>query len=324
MIGGNWAPGTGSSLLVALLALGTACQSSLDLDQYSFGAGAMPAESLLPSNGTSAAGMDALGGTQPSPPAGSTGQSGSEGTGGGGTTSVGGVGGTAGSGGSSAAGAANAAVGASLKVCPDEELLLDDMEEEPARICPHYGRSATEWYSFVGSSADTVSATLSPMPFAYEAIPGGRMGSQRAIHVVMSTLDTTDYAGFGVDFSVATLKLPFDASGYGGVSFYARGSGTVLVRLSTAETVTVAAGGRCVKTGDELCYNDHNVVLELTAAWQLYQYSFADFMPASYGPEREFDPAELFSFLISQEPGQSDIDIWVDDIWFLPGQNAPR
>jgi hypothetical protein len=207
-------------------------------------------------------------------------------------------------------------------VCPDEELLLDDMEADPAWVCPHYGRSANPWYTILGSSDATVTATISPVPFAYEPIPGGRMGSERAVHVVISALDDTDYAGFGVAFSFATVTLPFDAHSHGGLSFYARGSGTVLVRLSTAETIPIGAGGRCVETADELCYNDHNVVLELTETWQLCQYSFADFMPASYGVPREFDPAELFNLIISQAPGQTDIDIWVDDIWFLPGATA--
>jgi len=137
---------------------------------------------------------------------------------------------------------------------------------------------------------------------------------------------------------------PFDASKYGGITFWAKGTSSVfegpnrlMVAVGNPEDIPSELGGFCndtVMPPDPSCYARHRIIITLTPDWKQYTIAWTDLMPPSYymtgaafganrvrdivfnasGPSKPTDPATSFDF-------------WVDELSFTapgtPGNIPP-
>ena len=191
-----------------------------------------------------------------------------------------------------------------LDPCPGG--LIEDAEDNNSQILKNEERGGY-WFTFV----DEAGSTIEPHG-EFTMSPGGPPGSQYAAHVKgqMAGSGASIYAGFG--FAIADPKAPYDASKYKGVSFWAKGPGTV--RFKTPDINTDPQGDRCND-----CYNDFGVDIYLSEEWTRYTVPFSKMKQQSgWG-----DPAPAVAtdglFAIQWQYGQPDsaFDLWVDNIEFV-------
>jgi hypothetical protein len=178
-------------------------------------------------------------------------------------------------------------------------------------------------------SKDTSTGTITPAgTMALMPVEGGQAGS--ALHV-----EGTGLTGWGASLA-AFLNGPmgaFDASAYGGVAFYIKGTSKV---QEGADKVMVQArmpdvlpgmGSCCNDTlpGSE-CYSGHRVVIAITAEWQEVKIPWAEFKGPAWGlgSTTAFNANRIrdinFSFnhdAAMATDGGSSFDVWVDGIRFM-------
>jgi hypothetical protein len=180
-------------------------------------------------------------------------------------------------------------------------------------------------------SRDMSTGTLMPAgnPTLKPAM-GGANGSMSAMHVTGANL-----TGWGAALSALMAGgCPFDASGYGGISFWAKGTSTVaegtnklLVLVGNPEYLPKPAGfcdGSAVPA-DPACYSRHRVTIDLTADWKQYIIAWSDLMPPSYyttgpafGANRVTDIVFNASGPFPAMTPAASFDFWVDEINFVP------
>jgi poly(3-hydroxybutyrate) depolymerase len=123
-------------------------------------------------------------------------------------------------------------------------------------------------------------------------------------------------SGFGAPLSAGTTPTrlcPYDVSAYAGVSFKAKGSGRVRLRLNTPERVPVVEGGECTKPG-EACYDWPGVWFDLSEAWTSHVFPFCMLKPEGWGGSSpEFDPSQLGAIHFQL---QGDVSFWLDELQF--------
>jgi hypothetical protein len=309
--------------LVSLVACNVYDPSLLD---SSLGAGASDNSGGASGSGTinTAGGSPAIGGSFAYSGASSVSQAGAGGsdTSGGGTgavaggTSAGGTGGSsAGNGG--AGGLATAGTGGGSEIggggAVDPTLsMIDDMEMPDQYIPSLDGRQG-----FWSLSNDGTAGTQTPSIMIMSQIPGGRGTSVYALHTT-STGFTKTGALVGVDLNRKTTRLPYDASAYTAVHFWAKvaaGSLTA-VHFSMPDLHTDPSGALCNKSPQQ-CYDHWARDLTFTAAWAEYTVAFADLNQYGWGANdvTALDAAHVYGIQFSW--GTPSMDLWIDDIAFV-------
>jgi len=203
--------------------------------------------------------------------------------------------------------------------------LVDDLEDGDGSIKQIGGRRGA-WYVYNdGSNA----GTQSPASGEYPLQEGGLEGSKYHAMTKGSGYSTWG-AGMGFDFNnpsdgcqPSQLPQVYDASGYDGLVFLARGSGSVRVKLLTADVVPLESGGDCSSD----CDNAHQRLISLEDQWQQFEVRFDDVAQLSGGAD-VFDAARLMTMQFQALAGK-EFEIAVDDIGFLgetndaaPGDNT--
>ena len=187
-----------------------------------------------------------------------------------------------------------------------EQPLIDDFEDNDARIAPLEHRAG-----FWSASNDN-GGTQRPAPggpLSMTRIPGGRGASQFALHSSGSKFSKWG-ALVAADFSP---RRCYDASAYAGITFFARGRGSLNVVVKMTQVAPEEFGGSC--THD--CFDTHRVTLPLTNNWQEKRVTWAELTQKGFGQVVPFDPRSLLSLEFSVAPEQTPFDFWVDDIRFL-------
>jgi hypothetical protein len=199
------------------------------------------------------------------------------------------------------------------------------------------------------------------------SIPGGRCGSTAAL--VLTSSGFHDYGSGYRDYNLGDLVsqtgflngqmglLPYDASKYQGIAFWARSPGAttkaVTLQLTdgsstdnvsdltactyemgfddagmatTTVTTTSPNGTTMTSTGVSLpplppgiCGNNFSYVFEFTDEWQLYKIPFSAFFQAQT-PNRApggFDPSTFFVFGVVV-PKEVELELWIDELGFYP------
>lgn len=191
----------------------------------------------------------------------------------------------------------------------------------------------TTWFAFGDQTPGNVT-TLELRP-----LPEGRCESTTAL--VLTSIGHTDWgAGFG-EYNMPTA--PLDATGYEGVSFWARApvahtsTGFLLTvndrntimngMVCTQPMVTTSGGaytyneaGMIVPVGGELpaptdCGNAFQRVVTVSRDWQLYTLPFESFQQQAQ-PNRiptGIDRSGIYQFTINI-PKDSIIELWIDDL----------
>ena len=200
------------------------------------------------------------------------------------------------------------------KACPTPAAVIDDGEDGQNQSTVVDGRGGY-WYTFVDEAGSTVWPTAGAQGGTFEMSPGGAEGSAYAAHMKGQIgTGSVVFVGMGVNF--VDPKGGYDASKYGGISFWAKkGPGsTNKTRLKIPDAYTDPDGGNCSE-----CFNDMGMDLTLTDEWQLFTVPFKSLkqMPGWGRPRRmKVDETTMYSIQFQvNDPGQP-YDIWVDQIRF--------
>lgn len=187
----------------------------------------------------------------------------------------------------------------------------------------------------MGSGSWDLSKDTSPMGMitpagttALAPTDGGHMG--KALHVQGSKL-----TGWGAALAAILngTTSSFDASAYGGVAFWIKGTAITqdgtdkLMVLARMPDVLPGAGSCCDdKVVGSECYSAHRAVIGVSATWTEVKIAWSDFKPASYGlgstlpfnANRLRDITLSFNHDSAATTGDgTSFDIWVDGMRFL-------
>jgi hypothetical protein len=296
-------------------------------------------------SGSEAGGASAgeeTGGTSPSGTGGSNGGSeGGAGTGGdsgAGTSGDGGAGdggssgnsgGTAGRGGSSggdAGSGAFAGMGGSAGAAGNPQvgcaspLVLDDMEDGNAWMCPSPNRIG-DWFVTRSGGTTTPPMGHGALPVL---IPSGRGSSRYGMR-----LTGTGFTGapeavaiIGVDVRGPSGTAPYNATVHRGITFWARAQAALRIRVKFATVASAENlyGGTCIPTTSLPCNDHYRKQVDFTANWQPFTVSFeTDLSQELWGVTVPKDLAHLLAITFdysSTAPNPRSFELWIDDIEF--------
>jgi hypothetical protein len=211
-------------------------------------------------------------------------------------------------------------VGAERPPCILDPLLVDDMETDDGigRTCETDGREGS-WYVYDDGTSGmrTPAGTVVMFPLEDLAEPLGK--STSVVHV-----QGGGYTGFGG--GVGTTLVPgstsmatyWDASEYAGISFWARGRGTMVVQTVLAETRSAGEDypGLCEQTLQLNCNDNYaSSALTLEDEWTEYVVPFATLKQEGWGvpvPWSYHLNALEFRWVTDE-----DFDFWIDDVRFV-------
>jgi hypothetical protein len=267
------------------------------------------------------------------PPDGSSGSTNTAGTGStvagtsstAGTSSSTGGSGTSGSGtggGSGGAGTCNPVPG--TKAGDGMNTVIDELDDTNTMFAPAgTGAGSWDW----GKDTAGMGMIMPANTAALAPVTGGHMGS--ALHVT-----GTGLTGWGASLA-AFLNGPagaFDASMYGGIAFYIKGTTTVqegmnkLMIQARMPDVLPGPGSCCNdKAVGMECYSGHRVTIDVPAEWTEVKIAWSDFKGPGYGlgmtltfnPNRIRDINFSFNHDAMTPAVTSSLDIWVDSLRFL-------
>ena len=186
--------------------------------------------------------------------------------------------------------------------------LVDDMEANVSSIPESDGRAGF-WYTFNdGQGGAQLPAPNGP--FLPDLSVGGYPGSARARHTQGRGFNA--YAGFGFDLNNHSgARQQYDASAYGGIVLWVRGSVNVRVLFPTRATAPVNEGGACTSS----CNDSFGLDVPVTDQWTQQTVSFATLHQLGAPTAGDFDPKALLGIAFSV-PAGSEFDVWVDEIGF--------
>jgi len=190
-------------------------------------------------------------------------------------------------------------------------------------------KAAGHWDFSHDSSSGTVTPGMNPpMPVA-----GGANGTMDAMHVTGMNL-----TGWGAALAAEVANgCPFDASKYGGITFWAKGTSTVaeganklLVLVGMPEFLPKPQGfcdGAATNPADPNCYARHRVVIDLTADWKQYTIAWTDLQPPGYlSVTQDFNPNRITDIVFNASgpapmtTPAATFDFWIDQLAFVaPG-----
>lgn len=195
--------------------------------------------------------------------------------------------------------------------CP---LLIADFE---SGITGFSGCRSGGWYT----GNDTTNGVQHPSPselFAPELLDPPRGSSLHALH--MSGGGFTNWGALmGISLHPGTpgdaALNAYDASAYGGVTFYARAPKTfaVVFDISQPKTIDVAFGGTCT-TG---CNDNYSKTFVPTPDWQSYTFRFGDLAQRGFGTRTTLDLSAISDFHWNVGINV-DFDLYIDDVSFVP------
>ncbi|MEE9384749.1 MAG: hypothetical protein V3V08_15200 [Nannocystaceae bacterium] len=199
--------------------------------------------------------------------------------------------------------------------------LVDDLEDNDGHIIDCGGRTGF-WYAYNDGTEGG-----EQKPDGAESFRPSQGGAESGYHNAATKgkgfKEWGAGIGFDLNFPVSATGEPgkrttFDASGFEGVAFQARGSGSVRFNLATAAVISEDEGGDCGgKDGD--CSNAHGLKIVLKDEWRQYKISFKDIKQEDgWGEKVDFDAKKTMAVLF--HVGKSvDFDFAIDDIGFYGG-----
>lgn len=201
----------------------------------------------------------------------------------------------------------------------DSANMIDNLEDGDDVIIDSGGRVGA-WYTYNDESAGGMQT---PAGDEFDPSQGGAGGSSFA--ATMTGSGFTEWgAGMGFDLNNpgddsggAGVKGTWDASGFTGIAFRARGNVPMRLSVVTSAVVPVEFGGDCTPSEEEgqMCDDAHGRVFTLSDEWTQYLVPFDQATQGGWGLPADFDPAQLTGLQFAVEAGL-DFEVSVDDIGF--------
>jgi hypothetical protein len=194
--------------------------------------------------------------------------------------------------------------------------MIDNLDDNDARIMMANGRQGP-WHSFNDSNGGNQQP---PIGTGFLPASGGVNNSPYAVHTTGSGYQ---FGGVGFDLNNSTTtpesaqSMAYNASAYNGITFWAKGSGTLRVEFAQRSFVPTDRGGSC--TGS--CWNVYGAnTPTLTSSWQQITISFSSLQREQGGTSPAFTPGELMG--VSFKAGSS-FDFWIDEVAFTRSGGGP-
>lgn len=203
-------------------------------------------------------------------------------------------------------------------VPPSTRALLDDFEDGDHAFASEAGREGY-WYTIDDKSAGGI---VKPKDELVPE-PGGVGASRLAAHVVASGFTEWGAALSSTLTHKGEVRCPYDASGFAGVRFLARGSGRVRFVVIAPATVDKQYGGTCDPAAGQVCFDSHGTFITLTDDWRLYEVPWAALTQRDFGTPAELLPSSIMGVQFSFEVGDLPTDFWLDDIALWDGVSTP-
>jgi len=143
---------------------------------------------------------------------------------------------------------------------------------------------------------------------------GGYLGT--AAHVTGTRSGAIEeYASFGINMRRGSVL--FDASGYHGISFYAKADKPMEIQVGMGQENTEPACGLCAAM--KTCLNSPKLAVTIGTAWSRFVVPFDALLsdPVPGGGRVPVTPATITQFGFRMPPGA--FDFWVDEIYFVRG-----
>jgi hypothetical protein len=196
---------------------------------------------------------------------------------------------------------------------PAGDTLIDDLEDGNRSIRALAGREGY-WYTLNDGTGGQQTPT--PGSGIFVLAEGGAASSAYAV-----ATEGSGFTGWGAKLGVYLHHVGgefpeiYDASGYDGITFQARGNTNVAVRVLTEAIRGASVGGTCVES-EGGCYDYYGMTFGLTAEWRAYEMTFSDMRQAGTGRSIAFDPATVMAIDFTV-PANVDFAFAVDDLGFF-------
>jgi hypothetical protein len=185
--------------------------------------------------------------------------------------------------------------------------VIDTMEDGDNDICDDEGRVG-KWYTFndgTGVQTPPQSGAMNPT-----RIPGGRGSSHFAMHTFGNgCTGWGDALGLNLNTTSDGAVAPYDARGFSGITFWARGIGMTHFVVPEVATAPPKDGGSCVQG----CADSYGASVDLQETWKQTTIPFDSLDQLGLGTWAPFLANTILAiqFLV---PCEGPFDLWVDDI----------
>jgi hypothetical protein len=183
--------------------------------------------------------------------------------------------------------------------------LIDDFEDGNGQILVDEGRDG--YWHIVSDNSENGQLSMDDPPLPES---GGPNQSSRALHLAGSNF-TEWGAGFSVELRAESL--PYDASSYAGLKFWARGAPALRVIFVQQDLATGHACATCSMSSTE-CGSFYGQQITLTDTWTQYTIPWAELGQATAGIT-PFAPSQLM-LLNFETPAAEQFELWLDDVSF--------
>lgn len=195
--------------------------------------------------------------------------------------------------------------------------LIDDLELEAGQVFPDEEIPMVDgrvgfWFTF---NDGTLDGMQTPTPGGFQPSGEGADGTAYSARTFGS-----GFGEWGAGLAVSLNNnfdgnCPYDGSTYDGLSFWARGTGTVRFMVVTRATAPEPMGGSCDPMAMQ-CDDHHGVSITLSPEWTLHQVAWSDLAQQGWGAPADFDAADLTE-LQWQSPEDQPFDFSIDELSFL-------
>jgi hypothetical protein len=188
--------------------------------------------------------------------------------------------------------------------------IIDDFEDGNLNLpVPALGGRVGGWYRF---NDMTVGATDT-----YDAAIINRGTSKEGLHIKGKGYTTW---GSGVGTDMQPNKVPYDASAYAGVTFWARADTTLTLGVIFPDIDTDPGTNPATKLCTT-CDHHYNKGVQVTPSWQRFTVNFADLVleAGTIPAPTMFKPDGLVSVQFRFAASQT-YDVYVDDLAFIKKQ----
>ncbi len=196
--------------------------------------------------------------------------------------------------------------------------LIDDFEDGDSKPFKAFQREG--WWS--SASDNTDGSKISPSgSFAPDRLPSVQATKSNIYAAHLTAQGQKQWgATWGTTFRWVEkgIRCPFNASGFAGIKFRAKGPGDIRVNFGIPDTVPRDDGGTCT----ERCWDSHGMSVHLTDRWDDYIVRWDRVQQGGWGTDARFDPTRLLGLNFSVSTKDLPADFWVDDIEFISSQQA--
>lgn len=202
---------------------------------------------------------------------------------------------------------------------PGDRLEVDDFEDADNKIFKVFEREGW-WYTATdGTEGEQVFPAKGT--FAPVQLPEGEAAPDNEYAAHLTAAGQTDWGvvwGTTLKWTRNGIGCPFNASGFSGFEFRAKGPATIWVNFPTPDSTPPENGGRC----REKCWDSYGKLVRIKEGWNQYRIHWDELQPEGWGTEARFDPKRLLNINFSAKTNALPADVWIDDLRFLPANAA--